>query len=82
MDKKIYINKEDTKFHKLINNEVFWLRFSWFCVTGLLDTMRVYRSRNKLPSKRIMTEFVIEYKLMENDPRNEMDIYLDLLSCD
>lgn len=76
------INKRNIKLFKILNDEVFWIKFRSVCLdVSRITTLRAIRSRYILPTKKTLESFIEQdYKYITWDNRSTSDIILDLLS--
>ena len=73
--------RENIKLFKLLNDEIFWVKFCAFCLSPYaMGRLREYRTKKNIPGKKLMKTFIETYKYIEKDDRNYNDIILDLLS--
>lgn len=77
------VKNPNLKLFKLLNDEIFWHKLTNICLKpSRITTLRQYRSKNIIPSKKVLTNFINEdYKFIyKDDNRETRDIILDLLS--
>ncbi len=72
---------DNTKILQWLNNETNWRRFTGICLSShVIKRLREYKSRGMLPWKTILYKFIQDYKLLENDTRDDREIAIDLLA--
>lgn len=73
--------RKKMKFFKLLNDEIFWLKLQRLeYALHRIYRYREYRTKFLIPWKKIMNSFIENYKLIENDKRENTEILFDLLS--
>lgn len=72
--------RQKMKFFKLLNDGVFWIKLNNISNYYRLKKLREYRTKLLLPKTNFLKKFIIEYKLIEKDERENTEILLDLLS--
>jgi hypothetical protein len=79
--KKQKIKNPNLKLFKLLNDNIFWVKFTNSCFSPKrIKTLREYRSKSIVPWNRILNNFVDDYKYITGDVRDNRDIIIELMS--
>lgn len=80
MNKK-KIKNNNIKLFKILNDNIFLIKFTSICYNDyLVRRLREYRSKKIIPIRKVLNNFVEEYKIITWDDRDNKVIKLDLLS--
>lgn len=72
--------RKNLKFFKILNDEIFWIKYQKVSNYYRITKLREYRTKLLIPAPKFLDNFINDFKLIEKDDRENQEILLDLLS--